>query len=337
MAYDPVKDRVYEVGGYYGYGFDAVINDLWSFAPRTRTWTQIADVLPPGNGDALALDVQSRRIIEYQPFAEQIETWAYDLETGKWENRHPAVEPPARWGSMMVYDPAADRILLYGGTDLNDGSTVLGDLWAYDYESNSWTALHPRVSPAPHHFPVLEYVPTIDRVVLFGGFQQGFASLFNDTWAYDYRRNRWVNLRPKNPPAPRAYHYMAFDPASNQIVLFGGILHPSDQPDETTINETWTYSVSRNAWMQVFPDGAPGPRAWHAMSHTGGPVVLFGGGASRFSYTNETFLYKAGARRWELVAGGAKAGGSNTLTDGGAVGPVAARLSSRRAGSGQMR
>jgi N-acetylneuraminic acid mutarotase len=147
------------------------------------------------------------------------------------------------------------------------------------------------------------YVPTIDRVVLFGGYQPGFTSLYNDTWAYDYNANRWTNLNPPNPPAPRAYHYMAFEPRTNRIVMFGGILEPSDLPDETTINETWIYSVSENTWSQVFPTGAPNPRAWHVMSGTNGSVVLFGGGDSRVTYTNDTFLYSSRSNRWAHVPG----------------------------------
>lgn len=304
MAHDPVKDQVYLIGGFYTFGFEAEIFDVWRFSPRSRTWKQISDVLPPKNGDALALDVQSRKIIVFQPYFDPIETWAYDIKTGAWENRHPAVEPPARWGSMMVYDPKADRVLLYGGTDLFDGTTVLGDLWAYDYETNTWTELHPPVSPPPHHFPVLVYVPTIDRVILFGGYQQGFTSLFNDTWAYDYDHNQWKNLNPANPPAPRVYHYMAFEPRTNRIVMFGGTLHPSENPDEVAIDETWRYSVAKNSWTQVFPEDAPSPRAWHVMSGTNGPVLLFGGGASRFTYTNETFLYTSRSNKWKQVSGG---------------------------------
>ena len=309
LVHDPLKDRLYLVGGLSTICLDltcanAAINDLWSFNPRSRTWSEVANVLPPREGDAAALDYRSRKIIMFQPFAgetfDQVETWGYDIDKGTWENRHPAVQPPARWGSMMVYDSESDRALLYGGADLFTGD-VLGDLWAYDYETNTWTERHPPVSPPPHHFSGLVYVPTIDRVILFGGYQPGFTTLYNDTWAYDYNHNRWKNLSPPDPPAPRAYHYMAFEPRTNRIVMFGGILQPSDLPDETTIDETWIYGVAKNRWIRVFPDDAPSPRAWHVMSGTNGPVVLFGGGDSRVTYTNDTFLYSSRSNRWEQV------------------------------------
>lgn len=314
LAYDPKKDWAWLVGGFT---MDAaLIYDLWNFRTWSRKWTQVDHLFVPTSWDAGALDVQSRKLILYQGYsaafdAVEVETWAYDVETGVWENRHPTVQPPTRWGSMMVYDPKADRVLLYGGANFAEGvacgfcteTTVLGDLWAYDYESNTWTERHPSASPPPHHFPVLEYVPTIDRVVLFGGFQQGFASLFNDTWAYDYRRNRWKNLNPANPPAPRAYHYMAFEPMTNRLVMFGGILQWSESGDEVGIDETWIYSVANNSWKQAFPEGTPGPHAWHAMSRTNGPVLLFGGGGTRSTWTNDTYLFSSRPNRWEQAPG----------------------------------
>jgi len=159
---------------------------------------------------------------------------------------------------------------------------------------------------------VLEYVPTIDRVVLFGGFQQGFATLFNDTWAYDYEHNRWNDLNPANPPAPRAYHYMALEPPTNRIVLFGGTLNSSETGDEVPINETWIYDVAGNSWNQAFPKESPGPHAWHAISRTSGPVLAFGGGDSRSTWTNDTYLYSSRSNRWDQVPGGSRAGSAVT-------------------------
>lgn len=325
MAYDPIKDRVWLVGGFTP-DF-TLLTDLWTFNTRSRKWTPAHNALGPTSWDAIALDVQSRKIIMYQGYnaafdAVDVETWAYDIDTGVWENRRPAVQPPTRWGSMMVYDPKADRVLLYGGANFAEGvacgfcaeTTVRGDLWAYDYESNTWTERHPTVAPPPHHFPAMVYVPKIDRVILFGGYQQGFSTLFNDTWAYDYNRNRWTNLNPANAPAPRVYHYLALEPATNRIVMFGGVLDESNWPNspETPNNETWIYSIARNTWSQVFSKSTPSPRAWHVMSRTDGPVLLFGGG-TREIFTNDTFLYSSRSNEYEQVCCG-KGGTGGTLS-----------------------
>ena len=304
MVHDPVKDRLYLVGGISPIPCEdlacgnSLIDDLWSFNPRSRTWQEISDQLPPREGDAAAFDTRSRRIIMYQPFFNnEVATWVYDPDRGTWENRHPAVEPPARFGSMMVYDARADRALLFGGAGLSD-NTGLNDLWAYDYESNTWTERHPAMSPPPRNWHALVYVPTSDRTVMFGGTTPADV-LLNDTWAYDYHRNRWTSLNPRHPPAPRLTHYMAFEPRTNRLVLFGGFLAPYDQ----AANDTWIYDVEANRWSQVFPKESPGPRAWHVMSRTNGSVVLFGGGPDQAGWTNETFIYDSRANTWRKVSG----------------------------------
>lgn len=304
MVHDPVEDLLYMVGGYHEFGFESEIFDVWVFDPRSSTWRQVADELPPKNGDQIALDVQSRKIIMFQPYDDPIETWAFDLETGAWENRLPAVQPPPRWGAKMVYDRESDRVILYGGAHLSTGR-LIGDTWAYDFETNTWTELTPATSPPPFHFVDMIYVPTIDRVLLFGGIAGDAwdsGILHNGTWAYDYNANEWTNLAPEHPPAPRVYHTLAFEAKTNRVVMFGGVLNESEWPQEPTIDETWIYDVAQNAWSRVDPRRSPSARAWHAMAGTNRTVVLFGGGDSRWTYTNDTFLYKARSNRWRKVS-----------------------------------
>lgn len=310
MVHDPVQDQVYLFGGFYEFGFESEIFDLWAFNPRTRRWTQLADVLPPKNGDQVALDVQSRKAIMFQPYFDPIETWAFDLATGVWENREPALQPPPRWGSKMVYDSESDRVILYGGAHLYT-TELLGDTWAYDYETNAWTELTPPSSPPAYHFAEMVYVPTIDRVLLFGGIRDRWDSglLHNDTWTYDYNANRWTNLAAAKPPTPRLYHTMAFEGATNRVVLFGGTTDESNWPHEPTIDETWIYDVAANAWSRALPKRAPSARAWHGMTATSKTIVLFGGGDSRWTYTDETFLYTSRSNRWiDVPRGGREAG-----------------------------
>jgi len=305
LVHDPLRDLLYLVGGISPVPCEdlacanSIIDDLWRFNPRSRAWTEISDQLPPRLGDAAALDVRSRRIINYQPFFNnEVATWAYDLDQGTWENRHPAVEPPGRWGSMMVYDARADRGLLFGGAELS-ANAGRNDLWAYDYETNTWTERHPPVSPPPRQYHALVYVPTIDRTILFGGLNPSDGSVLNDTWAYDYHRDRWSELHPRQAPSPRMAHYMAFDPRTNRLVLYGGALAPFDQ----AAGDTWIYDVATNRWRQASPKASPGPRFGHVMSRTNGPVVLFGGGPNQAGWTNETFLYDSRENTWEQVPG----------------------------------
>ena len=94
-------------------------------------------------------------------------------------------------------------------------------------------------------------------------------------------------------------HYMAFEPRTNRLVLFGGLLVPYDQ----AAGDTWIYDVATNRWSQAFPKHSPAPRGWHVMSRTNGPVVLFGGGPDQPGFTNETFTYSSRSNEWKQVSG----------------------------------
>jgi len=205
--------------------------------------------------------------------------------------------------------PGLDPSLTVRSRAPEDPFSRLPLAWFAMFQQRQETVLPSPRDEAP---PTDAWVPTIDRVVLFGGFQQGFATLFNDTWAYDYEHNRWNDLNPANPPAPRAYHYMALEPPTNRIVLFGGTLNSSETGDEVPINETWIYDVAGNSWNQAFPKESPGPHAWHAISRTSGPVLAFGGGDSRSTWTNDTYLYSSRSNRWDQVPGGSRAGSAVT-------------------------
>src|SRR2546426_12473899 len=58
MVHDPAKDRLYLVGGISPVPCEdlacanSLLDDLWSFHPRPRTWTWISDQLPPRERDA---------------------------------------------------------------------------------------------------------------------------------------------------------------------------------------------------------------------------------------------------------------------------------------------
>jgi hypothetical protein len=82
------------------------------------------------------------------------DTWAYDTNTNTWEEMTPAVSPPARAGHAMWYDPVADLVFVFGGS--RDWTSwpylpwdVFGgeELWAYDFESNTWTLMRTQLSP----------------------------------------------------------------------------------------------------------------------------------------------------------------------------------------------
>ena len=52
--------------------------------------------------------------------------------------------PLSRTGHSLAYDPVNRRILVFGGSWLTDmGTTLAGDVWAYDVPTSTWMELVP--------------------------------------------------------------------------------------------------------------------------------------------------------------------------------------------------
>ena len=80
----------------------------------------------------------------------------------------------------------------------------------------------------------------------------------------------WVEPSLSQAPPPRCCMGMAYDFATQSIVIFGGFTNP------TTLGDTWTL---QRGWTQSSPATSPSPRYSPAMAWDGtaGNVVLFGG------------------------------------------------------------
>ena len=313
MIYEPVTGLVFMFGGFSTLGpWNADLHDVWVYEPNSQRWLlrwKSDAYFSPFNYDSLAYNSRAGKVIFFQPFAPGpapdytgVETWAYDLVRNKWTNLQPGVQPSMRWGSRMAYDARSDRIILFGGTDYNTNVT-LADTWAYDCKTNTWTELHPAGGITPHHFFDMVYDSAADRIILFGGSRliDGVWTTQNDTWAFDYDTNTWTERQPIASPSPRAYHSMAYDARTDQIIIFGGILSDEAWPNEPTINETWAYNYQRNTWTQLRSSTAPGERAWQTMIGTRDGMVMFGGGPNRLNYTAETWTFNARNEKWKLL------------------------------------
>ena len=76
-----------------------------------------------------------------RPVSLPIPTSAYD-----WTNMRPSGGPAGTIVNMaMVYDSAADRMVVFGGTAFQGKGS--NKTWAYDYESNTWTDRNPETHP----------------------------------------------------------------------------------------------------------------------------------------------------------------------------------------------
>lgn len=259
LDYDAQSDRaIMFLGGDWP---AIIIRETWAYDFNTDTWTNMEpETEPPGLlGGMLAYDSESDRMILFsgldvvnsRPPNHWLfpnETWAYDFEGNTWTKMNPAVSPPGRNYAAMTYDVQADRVILFGstvGADNPDGFEEVNDTWAYDYNTDTWTALEPVEAPSPRGYADMVYSDNLKQVILFGGIYEsrGQEDALGDTWAYDFTTNTWSELHPTESPSERGWHRMVYNHSADRIVLFGGGAHR-----EYFDSETWIYDPNANTW-----------------------------------------------------------------------------------------
>jgi hypothetical protein len=171
--------------------------------------------------------------------------------------------PPPRLDHAMAYDAARQRVVLFGGLNIQG---TLGDTWVWD--GAYWTQVS-ETGPSPRQFHAMAYDAVRQQVVLFGGSIGGVTRL-EDTWVWD--GVNWTQVAEKGPPR-RRNHAMAWDDVRGLVILFGG------EGQDRLLQDTWGWDGA--AWSQREEDG-PAARFRHAMAYNAVStnVVLFGGRAA---------------------------------------------------------
>lgn len=255
VAYDVVADRVVLFGGLDGLVFE---RDTWSYNPSTAVWTNVTGTGGPSArvGASMVFDSAVGRVIlfggewwTWDPSGGiywggvSTDTWSFTSATDTWTQLHPPTAPPGRAHAAMVYDPQADRTLLFGGYN---GSAYFNDTWTFDYVNDTWTNLTNSIRPSSRLGAAMTYDASVGRTILFGG-ADGNGAL-GDTWWFDATSRVWTPQVPSTGPSPRYLSGFVFDPANGLDVLFGGF--PSNA-------ETWIYQAAPDAWTPLFPALSP--------------------------------------------------------------------------------
>lgn len=138
--------------------------------------------------------------------------------------------------------------------------------------------------------PAVAYDPDTSSVVLFGGQQPG-GSLSAATWVWS--GGDWSQVAGPGaaggPPA-REGASMAFDAASHQFILFGGL-----GAGGQALGDTWAWNGA--SWVQLTPTGAQPPARLDGAlaADAAGHLVLFGGTATGTAATPPTTAAPGGS------------------------------------------
>jgi hypothetical protein len=292
LAYDPLTNANLLFGGSSSFIPGVSYGDTWIWR---NGWTQRAPATSPhSRGDAgMAYDAATGTTVLFggEDNANNGivfgDTWTWDGLT--WTEQFPLVSPPARTArGAMVYNPATQTVLLFGGTGSNNGDyggVPFGDTWEWNGKTKTWTQKFPLVSPSPRAAP-LAFDELTRNVVLFGGDNGGgdcCRVYYNDTWTWN--GTAWTLQTPPSSPSARTAAPMAYDPRLGQVVLFGGTSGPP-----YALNDTWGWNGKTWTQLQVYT--APGARYLPSMDFdsVNNGLLLFGGQLTGNTAVNQTWF-----------------------------------------------
>jgi hypothetical protein len=124
--------------------------------------------------------------------------------------------PSARTAHAMAWDDFTQRVIMFGGQDIN--GTALNETWAWD--GQGWTRLNLSSSPTARRNHTMG--TWSGRAVVFGGTTNGSDRL-NDS--YIFNGTVWSQFTTFDPPpSPRAFHNMGTIGSGNntQLIIMGG-------------------------------------------------------------------------------------------------------------------
>jgi len=242
----------------YGGNWDVTrFSDTWLW--DGSNWNLLNPANNPGilAGHAMAYDDARGQIVLFGGMAGA--TAAYSNQTWiwngtNWQQMHPAVSPPARYGHAMAYDAATKQVLLFGGYGDYAESN---DTWTWN--GSNWSQVVGKTNPPPRSGHSMAFDALRGEIVLFGGsLSQPTPTWYSDTWVWNGKK--WQEMLSATPPAARAGHVLAYHKALQSVFMIGG----AGGKDVT--DNTWNYDFRRETWMwngkawvQQFPEIQPGP------------------------------------------------------------------------------
>jgi hypothetical protein len=191
LVYDPLGDRLIVIGGHAGSGAQYLndVHELPLSGPQAYEWHTLSPSGPP----------PTPRMIfgsQYDPVRERVlfyggetalglsnEVWALSLGASpSWSMVAASGSGPGVLKAhTMVYDPAADRMVVFGGY----AGSPLNAAYALSLSgSTAWTALSTTGGPPGGRFLISGiHDPVAGRMIVHGGMANG---AWSDTWALQW-------------------------------------------------------------------------------------------------------------------------------------------------------
>ena len=200
-----------------------------------------------------------------------------------WFQLHPPNSPPVKGDTAAAYDPATRQFVMFGG--ISNENLFQGDTWVWT--GSNWVRQFPATVPEAREGARMAYDAATKQLILFGGYDGYGEHGLSDTWTWN--GSNWVQLHPATSPPPTSDEGIAYDPATKQILIFGGYQWFTNGTGETQQN-MWAWNGSD--WQQVTPATVPARRIGASMGwdSTTSQLILFGGEVGS-TYYNDTWLW----------------------------------------------
>ncbi|MBK9129797.1 MAG: hypothetical protein IPM13_18740 [Phycisphaerales bacterium] len=292
MVWDSGRGLAVLFGG-LGSG-SAFLNDTWEWDGRTWLNRTPANSPTARAGQAMAYDARRGVVVMFGGHDPSTalhgalqDTWEWNGTT--WTRR--ATSGPRRAWAAMSYHAGSQRIVMFGGSEINNTGYGYRDTWTWD--GVAWTQVA-TTGPPESGSPAMAYDAARDVCVLYGG------SGTTETWEWD--GSAWTLRTPATSPPRRSVMALAYDPVRRRCVFYSGSAG-GPVPDDTWEwdGTTWAQNVSPT----------PGIRTFYGLCWDGNQrrLLLFGGArAGTVVPYGDTWTYGAPVPARYVIAGTACAG-----------------------------
>ncbi len=267
----------------------------------------VAADLPPNRWVELAKDPAGARrgsAIRYAPAIDAFLLWGFMNDDPELLQEHPLIRVPEY--DMVAFDPDARRWE-------NQFPPAWERLWRkrlpLAYVPRTYAGITSGSERTVMRSPTDDEpaAPRPDLNIVFDqvAYRETDASLYYFTGgltaAYDVRRRRWRDLRPRRSPPPVLGGSLVWDPVADELILFGGGHVAERGPDGKVrgYTGTWVFRPADGEWRRLSLVVEPPPRMQTRMvcDRRNGVVVLFGGDGQSH-YLADTWLFDLKTRRW---------------------------------------
>jgi hypothetical protein len=303
MVHDPHGGLSYVIGGMQRSGLSTM--NVWSYNSAGPLWvnrTPRPEKPPAVFQGALAYDSNRNwsvlfggQCISGDVDCEASTNSAWPMETWIWYGGSSWVDysfvgqPRPRQAHAMAYHPIRGEILMFGGingtinatTDCDGTGTVFCDaVWRFGNSGNTirWEEVpHLNADPGPRYGHSWVYDPVQGGLALYGGFDPA-GTRQSELWLWDDGNWSLVSATPDpthGSPPRLAFHAMAFDEVTQELVLFGG------DAGSSMFGETWVLDSATTTWRRAAAAGGNSPpaRSDHTLIYDRerARVLLYGG------------------------------------------------------------